>query len=450
VAVDLVVVGLGYVGLPLAARACAAGLTVVGVDTDARVVESLRAGGSVVPGADPADLDRERFTATTGFAAVATADTVVICVPTGLVDGEPDLRAVIAAGRAVGAHLRPDTLVVLESTSYPGTTEEVLRPLLTARGLIAGVDFNLAYSPERVDPGNGEFGLANTPKVVSGLTPLCAKRCAAFYEQFVDTVVTAAGIREAETAKLLENSYRLVNIALVNELAVFCARLGIDVWDVLRCAATKPFGFESFRPGPGVGGHCIPVDPRYLAARARAEGLPCSMVSTAQEVNAGMPGYVARRARDVLVAAGVPLPGARVLLIGVTYKPDVPDLRQSPAVGVVRALRALGVEPAYHDPLAPVFAVDGEPVPACCCRTTGPSTWARWAGNRCSTRGASWRASWCTGSDRTGRPFPTRTGSASGEPGSRGPVGDLKFVHRPQVLHRVGPPRPPRRRVLGE
>jgi len=364
VAVDLVVVGLGYVGLPLAARACAAGLTVVGVDTDAAVVEALRVGRCPVPGVDPAALTPERFTATTGFSAVAAAETVVICVPTGLVDGEPDLRAVLGAGRSVGEHLRPDTLVVLESTSYPGTTEEVLQPLLAARGLVPGVDFNLAYSPERVDPGNGRFGLRNTPKVVSGLTPLCAKRCATFYEQLVDTVVTAAGMREAETAKLLENSYRLVNIALVNELAVFCERLGIDVWDVLRCAGTKPFGFEPFRPGPGVGGHCIPVDPRYLAARARAEGLPCSMVSTAQEVNAGMPGYVARRAKDMLAAAGVPPPGARVLLVGVTYKPDVPDLRHSPAVGVVRALRALGASVTYHDPHAPVFAVDGEPVPA--------------------------------------------------------------------------------------
>ncbi|MCP2268725.1 nucleotide sugar dehydrogenase [Actinokineospora diospyrosa] len=360
-------VGLGYVGLPLARRAAAAGLAVVGVDTDAEVVAGLAAGRSHVQdigAAAIAGMLAAGFTATADFAAVSTADTVVICVPTGLVDGEPDLRAVLAAGRAVGARLRPGSLVVLESTSYPGTTEEVLLPLLESGGLVAGVDFNLGYSPERIDPGNGEYVLENTPKVVAGLTPVCAKRCAAFYELLVDSVVVAAGLREAETSKLLENSYRLVNIALVNELAVFCDRLGIDVWDVLRCSATKPFGFQPFSPGPGVGGHCIPVDPRYLANRARAEGLPCSVVTTAHEVNTGMPGYVVRRARDILARDGGRVFGARVLLLGVTYKADVADLRQSPATGVVRQLRALGAEVSYHDPHAPTFTVDGDPVPA--------------------------------------------------------------------------------------
>ncbi|GLZ36431.1 nucleotide sugar dehydrogenase [Actinokineospora sp. NBRC 105648] len=363
--VDLVVVGLGYVGLPLARRACAAGLAVVGVDTDPDVVSGLRSGRSHVQDAADAEIHAmldNGFRTTTTFSPVSLADTVVICVPTGLVDGEPDLRAVMAAGHSVAAHLRPGTLVVLESTSYPGTTEEVLLPILESTGLVAGVDFNLAYSPERIDPGNGEYVLENTPKVVSGLTPVCAKRCEAFYEELVDSVVVAAGLREAETAKLLENSYRLVNIALVNELAVFCDRLGIDVWDVLRCSATKPFGFQPFSPGPGVGGHCIPVDPRYLANRARAEGLPCSMVTTAQEVNAGMPGYVVRRARDILARDGGRVYGARVLLLGVTYKADVGDLRQSPAVGVVRQLRAMGVEVLYCDPHAPAFSVDDAPV----------------------------------------------------------------------------------------
>ncbi|CRK59503.1 UDP-glucose dehydrogenase [Alloactinosynnema sp. L-07] len=365
--VDLVVVGLGYVGLPLARRACAAGLRVAGIDTEAAVVTGLRAGRSHVRDTSDADIAAmldAGFTAATDFTAVSTADTVVICVPTGLVDGEPDLRAVIAAGRRVAELLRPGTLVVLESTSYPGTTEEVLLPVLEATGLVAGVDFNLGYSPERIDPGNGEHGLENTPKVVSGLTPLCAKRCEAFYEELVDSVVVAAGLREAETAKLLENSYRLVNIALVNELAVLCARLEIDVWDVLRCAATKPFGFQPFSPGPGVGGHCIPVDPRYLANRARAEGLPCSMITTAQEVNAGMPAYVVRRARDLLARDGGRVAGSRVLLLGVTYKPDVGDVRQTPATGVVRQLRNLGILVGYHDPYVSGFLVDGEPVPA--------------------------------------------------------------------------------------
>ncbi|MBC6451517.1 nucleotide sugar dehydrogenase [Actinokineospora xionganensis] len=364
-AVDLVVVGLGYVGLPLARRACAAGLRVAGVDTDTDVVEGLMAGRSHVQDAADADIVtmlRQGFTATTDFTTVSTADTVVVCVPTGLVDGEPDLRAVMAAGHEVAARLRPGTLVVLESTSYPGTTEEVLLPLLESTGLVAGVDFNLAYSPERIDPGNGEHALENTPKVVSGLTPLCAKRCEAFYEELVDSVVVAAGLREAETAKLLENSYRLVNIALVNELAVLCARLDVDVWDVLRCAATKPFGYQAFSPGPGVGGHCIPVDPRYLANRARAEGLPCSMITAAQEVNAGMPGYVVRRAHDILARDGGTVYGSRVLLLGVTYKPDVGDVRQTPATGVVRQLRTLGVRVGFHDPYVSGFLVDGEPV----------------------------------------------------------------------------------------
>ncbi|OLR91305.1 nucleotide sugar dehydrogenase [Actinokineospora bangkokensis] len=344
---DLVVLGLGYVGRPLADRAHAAGLSVVGVDSDPAVV---------------AALDGGPFPVTTDPAAVSTADTVVICVPTGLVGGEPDLRAVVAAGRAVGDHLRPGALVVLESTSYPGTTEEVLLPLLEARGLVAGVDFNLACSPERVDPGNAAFGLANTPKVVSGLTPLCAKRCAAFYEQLVDEVVPAAGLREAEMAKLLENSYRLVNIALVNEVAVLCERLGVDVWDVLRCAGTKPFGFQAFRPGPGAGGHCIPVDPVYLSTRARAVGAPCAVVDAARAVNSGMPAYVARRALDLLRGGGR-VAGARVLVVGVTYKADVADIRETPAEGVVRALRAAGARVSYCDPLVPAFAVDGAEVP---------------------------------------------------------------------------------------
>ncbi|MGW5053030.1 nucleotide sugar dehydrogenase [Actinokineospora sp. NPDC004072] len=362
---DLVVVGLGYVGLPLARRACAAGLSVAGVDISREVVAGLRAGRSHIggiPDGDIAAMLDAGFTATVNPAPVGAADTVVICVPTGLVDGEPDLGPLLSAARAVARHLRPGTLVVLESTSYPGTTEEVLAPALESGGLVAGADFHLAFSPERIDPGNTEFSFENTPKIVSGLTPVCAKRCAAFYEDLVDSVVVAAGLREAETAKLLENSYRLVNIALVDELAVFCAGLGVDVWDVLRCAATKPFGFQPFTPGPGVGGHCIPVDPRYLASRARSAGLPATMVDTALAVTAGMPGYVARRARDLL-ARGGRVAGARVALVGVAYKADVADTRESPAVAVVRHLRALGVEVGYHDPHVAQFTVDGVPVP---------------------------------------------------------------------------------------
>ena len=273
---DLVVVGLGYVGLPLLARARETGMSIAGFDVSAAVVAGLNAGRSHiadVPDSAVADMVAAGFRASTDPALIAEADTVVLCVPTGLTDGSPDLSAVRAAARSVGARLRPNTLVVLESTSYPGTTEDVVRPVLEAvSGLRAGEDFHLVYSPERIDPGNPCFGVRNTPKVVAGVTPLCAKHGVAFYGRFVDTLVVSRGTREAEMAKLLENTYRYVNIALVNEVALFCDRTGIDVWDVLHCAGTKPFGFAPFQPGPGVGGHCIPVDPVYLDKAAESAG----------------------------------------------------------------------------------------------------------------------------------------------------------------------------------
>jgi nucleotide sugar dehydrogenase len=300
------------------------------------------------------------FTATTDPAALAAAETVAICVPTALgADRTPDLGPLVRASTTVAEHLRPGTLVVVESTSYPGTTGDVIRPILERTGLVAGTDFYLAYSPERIDPGNNEFGIANTPKVVGGHTPLCAKRCAAFYEQFVDTVVIARGTREAEMAKLLENTYRNVNIALVNEFAMYCHGLGVDVWDVLRCAATKPFGFQSFRPGAGVGGHCIPVDPVYLMHRARTEGFDFRTVATAQEVNRGMPAHVAQRVTELLGDAGRRIQGAEVLLLGASYKPDVADLRESPATAVARCLTGLGATVRFHDPHVDRFPVDG-------------------------------------------------------------------------------------------
>jgi UDP-N-acetyl-D-glucosamine dehydrogenase len=364
----LAVVGLGYVGLPLLWQAHTAGLSTVGFDTDPAVVAGLNAGRSHVPDVPDAAVEAMRaagFRASADAEVLATADTVVICVPTGLTGaGSPDLRAVRAAAEAVAGHLRPGMLVVLESTTQPGTTEELLRPVLERRsGLVAGEDFYLGYSPERVDPGNPIFGLDNTSKIVSGCTPLCAKYCAAFYGRFVTTVVVAKGTREAELAKLLENTYRYVNIALVNEFAVYCARTGVDVWDVVHCAGTKPFGFASFTPGPGVGGHCIPIDPVYLASRADADGFSFGMVRAAQRVNDAMPGYVADRAAAVLAEQGTPVRGAGVLLLGVTYKPDVPDTRESPAAPLVRRLRELGTRVTYHDPLVPAYAVDGVAVP---------------------------------------------------------------------------------------
>ena len=358
--------GIGYVGLPLARRACAVGLRVVGFDVAGPVVAGLSEGRSHIQDVSDNEVARMRaagFVASADPSVLARAETVAICVPTGLtVQGEPDLSAVTSAAETLAAHLRPGTLVVLESTTYPGTTEELVRPLLEMSGLVTGTDFYLGYSPERIDPGNREFTVETTPKIVSGVTSLCAKRCVAFYERLVESVVVARGTREAELAKLLENAYRHVNIALVNELAVLSHRLGIDIWDVIRCAGTKPYGFQAFRPGPGVGGHCIPVDPRYLSFTADAAGLPCTVIDAATRVNAAMPAHVVGRVRDTLHRNDIATVGAHVLLLGVTYKRDVADVRESPAVGVVRGLRTLGATVSYHDPYAPEFTVDGAAV----------------------------------------------------------------------------------------
>jgi nucleotide sugar dehydrogenase len=361
---DLVVVGMGYVGTPLAVRACRAGLRTAGLDVDEQVVTSLAAGRSHVAGVSEADVAAmlaAGFTAGTDPAVVTGADTVVICVPTGLTpERTPDLGPLRAASADVGRHLRPGTLVVLESTSFPGTTEEVVLPILEQHsGLAAGEDFYLAFAPERIDPGNTRFGLANTPKVVGGHTPLCAKYCAMFYGRLVDTVVVARGTREAELAKLLENTYRFVNIALVNEFARYCEATGIDVWDVLHCAGTKPFGFASFTPGPGVGGHCIPVDPLYLTGRAGTEGFTFTLVDAARTVNDGAPSHVVRRAGELLGDVR----GASVLLLGMTYKADVPDVRETPAGPIAAGLLERGAVVAYHDPYVPEFRVGGHPLP---------------------------------------------------------------------------------------
>ncbi|MFJ5214675.1 nucleotide sugar dehydrogenase [Streptomyces sp. NPDC088354] len=364
--VDLAVVGLGYVGLPLAREAAAVGLSVVGHDLDPRVVAGLNAGHSHVDDVSDDDLARmlaAGFIASTGQECLADAQTIIICVPTPLsADGGPDLTAVTGAGEAIAARLRPGVLVVLESTTYPGTTDEVLRPILEGSGLRAGRDFALAFSPERIDPGNKTYGLRDTPKIVGGHTPECAARAVAFYSKVVDTVVQAKGTREAEMAKLLENTYRHVNIALVNELAVLCRELDVDIWNAIDCAATKPFGFQAFRPGAGVGGHCIPIDPNYLSYKIRTLGYEFRFVELAREINHRMPEYVVRRSQDLLNDVGKPVHGSRVLLLGVTYKPDVADQRETPAVPVARLLRKLGADVSYDDPFVPAWAVDGEPV----------------------------------------------------------------------------------------
>ncbi|MFC3453798.1 nucleotide sugar dehydrogenase [Amycolatopsis speibonae] len=364
--IDLVVVGVGYVGLPLAEAASAAGMSVVGYDTSPLVTAAVAGGRSHVP--DVSD-DRLRAMRARGFRVtadpevLANADTIVLCLPTGLTaEGRPDLGAVRSAAETVAEKLRPGTLVVLESTSFPGTTDEVVRPILERYGLTAGEDFPLGYSPERVDPGNPRFGLRNTPKVVSGHTPLCAKHCAAFYGRIADTVVMAKGTREAEMAKLLENTFRYVNIALINEIAMFCHRIGIDVWDVVRCASTKPFGFMAFLPGPGVGGHCIPVDPKYLLDKAEREGTLLGVVHAARQVNDRMPFHVVDRVKRLLARHGKPVRGAKVLLLGVAYKPGVPDTRESAAIQVAVRLRELGAELSYHDPMASPVPGLGPPV----------------------------------------------------------------------------------------
>ena len=353
---DLVVIGLGYVGLPLAQEASRAGLRVVGLDVSEGAVTGLNAGRSHVDDLhddDVAEMLAAGFRATSDPTVLGDAAAVVVCVPTPLgAGGGPDLGAVRSAMGAVARHLHRGQLVVLESTTYPGTTQEVVRPILEeASGLTAGEDFNLAFSPERIDPGNREYGLANTPKVVGGLTPACTAQASAFYGKFVHTVVEAAGPAEAETAKLLENTYRHINIALVNEMARFCHELDIDLWDVIRCASTKPFGFQAFYPGPGVGGHCIPIDPNYLSHNVRARlGYPFRFVELAEEINATMPSYVAHRAQNLLNQHGKAIHGSSVLLLGVTYKPDIADQRESPAVPLARHLSLLGAHVVYHDP----------------------------------------------------------------------------------------------------
>jgi UDP-N-acetyl-D-glucosamine dehydrogenase len=362
----LVVVGQGYVGLPMALRAAEVGMDVVGLDTSPDVVGQLNAGvshiGDVSDDALRAGLG-SGYAASTDAAAIARADVVVVCVPTPLrQDGGPDLAAVEGAARAIGQHLTEGTLVILESTTYPGTTEEVFAPLVLGERFVAGEQVRIAFSPERIDPGNVEFGVKNTPKVVGGLTPACTQAAQEFYARFIDTVVPAKGAKEAEMAKLLENTFRHVNIALVNEMVRFCDELDIDLWDAIDCAETKPFGYLAFRPGPGVGGHCIPVDPSYLSHRVRAKlGYAFRMVELAEEINTATPLYVATRIWRALNRRRLSVNGAGVLLLGVTYKPNVADRRQSPADPLAERLVSWGADVRYHDPFVPQWRVrDGE------------------------------------------------------------------------------------------
>jgi UDP-N-acetyl-D-glucosamine dehydrogenase len=364
---DLLVIGLGYVGLPLAREAALSGLKVVGFDLNLPLVTGLNAGRSHIGDISDADMARmlaRGFRATASETDLGAPATIVVCVPTPLTaDNGPDLTAVRAAMQMTGRLLQPGTLVVLESTTYPGTTDEVVRPILEeASGLAAGRDFHLGFSPERIDPGNEHYSIRNTPKVVGGYTAACADAVAAFYSKICNDVVRARSAREAEMAKLLENTYRHVNIALVNEMAVFCHELDIDLWDAINCAATKPFGFEAFYPGPGVGGHCIPIDPNYLGYKVRTLGYPFRFVELAQEINSRMPAHVVDRAAELLNRDAKPLRGARVFLMGVTYKKDVADQRESPAAVIGRKLCARGPDLTYHDPYVRNWSPGGVPI----------------------------------------------------------------------------------------
>ncbi|MEU5427955.1 nucleotide sugar dehydrogenase [Streptomyces olivoreticuli] len=373
---DLAVIGLGPLGLPLVRAATAAGIATIGYDPDPDTVAELRAGrlpsedvDGTLTAADVRRMLAAGFRPTTADAELGRVRTAVICVPTRLgEDRALDLTPVGDAARTLAARLRPHTTVLLESAVYPGATEEYLRPLLEAgSGLRAGRDFHLAYSPSRTDPGNRRHNYTTTPKVLGGLTSACTEAAATFYGRICEKVVRARGPREAEAVRVLETNYRHVNIALANEMAVFCHDIGVDMWDVVRCAETKPFGFQAFRPGPGVGGHGVPVDPNYLSYKGRSLGYPLRMVELAQEVNGRMPRYVIQRCATLLNEHGKSARGARVLLLGVSYKADIADQEGSPAREIGSRLIELGAQLSYHDPYVAQWRVLGQPVPRADC-----------------------------------------------------------------------------------
>ncbi|MBA3808788.1 MAG: nucleotide sugar dehydrogenase [Solirubrobacterales bacterium] len=353
------VIGLGYVGLPLAVAFAQEGCEVIAVDVDSRKVEAVAAGESYIEDVPSATLAGvlERIHPSTRYAELAKADAVLVCVPTPLTrNREPDLGPLIESTRALAEVLQANQLVVLESTTYPGTTRERMAPLLEESGLAAGRDFHLAFSPERVDPGRTDFTLRNTPKVIGGLTTACAERAEALYGLVCDHVLRVSSPEAAELTKLLENIFRSVNIALVNELAMLTDRMGIDIWEVVDAAATKPYGFMRFEPGPGMGGHCLPVDPFYLSWRAREFDMSTEFIELAGKVNQQMPYHCVAKAQRALNDRGLSVKGARVSVIGVSYKPGVGDVRESPALKIIALLRELGAEVLYHDPHVPSLA----------------------------------------------------------------------------------------------
>jgi UDP-N-acetyl-D-glucosamine dehydrogenase len=353
------VVGLGYVGLPLAVELAKAGFHATGIDLDARKVQSINDGQSYIPDVSTDDVQALRakglLDATTDFSIVKELDTVNICVPTPLrKTKDPDMSYIVSAVEGIAKHLHRGMLIVLESTTYPGTTDEVVQPMLEATGLKAGVDFFLAFSPERVDPGNPTFKTHNVPKVVGGFSPACSQLAAELYGTAIETIVPVSSTRVAEMVKLLENTFRAVNIGLVNELALMCDRMNINVWEVVDAAKTKPFGFMAFYPGPGLGGHCIPIDPFYLSWKAKQTGFDPRFIELAGYINAGMPRYVVDKVGEALNERRKAVNGSSVLVAGVAYKRDIDDMRESPAMDVMGLLLAQGAKVSYADPFVPV------------------------------------------------------------------------------------------------
>jgi len=360
----VVILGLGYVGLPLAVVFADAGYTVIGVDPIREKVDAIQQGKSYiadVPSEQVARLVKEgKLSATVDFSVIRDADAVSICVPTPLLKtGDPDLSFIVSARDSVAKYMHPGMVIILESSTYPGTTRELVLPkLVEASGLVVGKDFFLAFSPERVDPGREDWTTVNTPRVVGGITPACGVVAAKLYSHALKTVIPVSSVEVAEMAKLLENTFRLINIGLVNELAIMCNRLGVDVWEVIDAAATKPFGFMKFTPGPGLGGHCIPIDPLYLSWKLRSLNYTAKFIELASEINTNMPRFVVGKVQDALNDQRKPLKGSRILVLGAAYKPDIDDLRESPAIDVIGLLKQKGADVQYHDPYIPAIDHD--------------------------------------------------------------------------------------------
>jgi UDP-N-acetyl-D-glucosamine dehydrogenase len=357
----IAIIGMGYVGLPLAVEFARSGFHVMGVDVNGRKMAALNAGQSYIPDIPSRTLaplvTTGRLAGTTDYRVLREADAVSICVPTPLGKSkDPDISYIVAATEEIGRYAHQGMLVVLESTTYPGTTEEIILPRMIDNGMEVGTDFFLAFSPERVDPGNAVWVIRNTPKVMGGVTPACLEVALALYRHAVDTLIPVSSTQAAEMVKLLENTFRAVNIALVNEMAIMCDKLDVDVWEVIQAAATKPFGFMPFFPGPGVGGHCIPLDPHYLSWKLKTLNYNARFIELAGEINSHMPDYVAGKVADALNDEGKPVKGSRVLVLGVAYKPDIDDVRESPALDVIRLLQDKGAVVGYHDPFIPTLS----------------------------------------------------------------------------------------------